>query len=57
MFGRYLARGLVEATDPEAARVWLERALAQGVTEARGDLASLPATDSGAAPSSRAVSR
>jgi TPR repeat protein len=42
MLGRYLARGLVNPADPETARRWLERALAQGVAEARGDLAALP---------------
>ena len=42
MLGRYLARGLAGERDPERARVWLERALAQGLQEARGDLAALP---------------
>jgi len=42
MLGRYLARGLAGARDPESARMWLERALAQGLQEARGDIAALP---------------
>ena len=42
MLGRYLARGLAGERDPDRARVWLERALAQGLQEARNDLAALP---------------
>ena len=42
MFGRYLARGLAGERDFDRARVWLERALAQGLQEARNDLAALP---------------
>ena len=42
MLGRYLARGLGGEQDPVAARVWLERAVAQGLVEAQGDLAALP---------------
>jgi hypothetical protein len=42
MLGRFLARGLAGETDPDAARLWLERALGQGVQDARGDLAALP---------------
>jgi TPR repeat protein len=42
MLGRYLARGLVTPPNPDEARVWLDRALAQGLTEARGDLSALP---------------
>jgi len=57
MLGRYLARGLVDEADPEAARVWLERAAAQGLTDARADLASLPTPQAAAAAASRAVSR
>jgi TPR repeat protein len=45
MLGRYLARNLAGEHDPEQARVWLERALAQGLEETRADLAAL-----GAAP-------
>jgi TPR repeat protein len=43
MLGRYLARGLVAPPNPDEARLWLDRALAQGLTEVRGDLATLPA--------------
>jgi TPR repeat protein len=42
MLGRYLARGLVESPNPAEARQWLEKALAQGLTEAEADLAELP---------------
>ena len=42
MLGRYLARALAGEHDPEQARLWLERAIAQGLDEARGDLAALP---------------
>jgi TPR repeat protein len=42
MLGRYLSRGLAGERDVDRARVWLERALAQGLQEARGDLAALP---------------
>ena len=41
--GRYLARGLVGPPNADEARVWFERALAQGVAEVRADLAGLPA--------------
>jgi TPR repeat protein len=42
MLGRYLARGLAGERDFDRARIWLERALAQGLQEARNDLAALP---------------
>jgi hypothetical protein len=42
MLGRYLARGAAGTYDPIEARVWLERAIAQGVEEAREDLDALP---------------
>jgi uncharacterized protein len=42
MLGRYLARGLAGERDYERARLWSERALAQGLQEARDDLAALP---------------
>jgi TPR repeat protein len=42
MLGRYLTRGLAGTTDPVEARVWLQRALSQGLTEAEYDLAQLP---------------
>ena len=45
MLGRYLARGLAGERDFDRARVWLERALAQGLQEARNDLAALPPAD------------
>ena len=44
MLGRYLARGLAGERDFDRARVWLDRALAQGLQEARNDLAVLPVT-------------
>jgi TPR repeat protein len=43
MYGRYLARGVAGEADPEGARVWLERARAQGVVEADDDLKALVA--------------
>ena len=42
MYGRYLARGLAGRTDPVEARIWIGRALAQGLTEAQIDLNALP---------------
>jgi TPR repeat protein len=42
MPSRYLARSLAGERDPERARYWLERALAQGQTEAAEDLTALP---------------
>ena len=41
MLGRYLADGVVDAPDPAAARVWLEKAVAQGNSEAQEDLVAL----------------
>ena len=35
MLGRYLARGLAGERDPAEARIWLERAVAQGLPEAK----------------------
>lgn len=43
MLGRYLAQGAAGAPDPEAARRWLEQAAAQGIEEAKDELAALPA--------------
>ena len=43
MLGRYLARNLAGEQNIEAARVWFERAVAQGLQDAKADLASLPA--------------
>ena len=45
MLGRYLARGLAGDRNPAEARVWLERAVAQGLAEARNDLDALPAAE------------
>ncbi len=42
MLARYLASGAAGEPDPAEARVWLERAVAQGVAEAQDDLATLP---------------
>jgi len=42
MLGRYLVRGLAGERDFDRARMWLERAIAQGLQDARGDLAALP---------------
>jgi TPR repeat protein len=42
MLGRYLSRSLAGERNVEEARRWLERAAAQGLQEARGDLAALP---------------
>ncbi len=42
MLGRYLARNLAGVKDIGKARRWLERALAQGMQDARADLAALP---------------
>lgn len=41
MLGRYLKRGLAGETNPVEARIWLERARAQGLEEASEDLARL----------------
>jgi TPR repeat protein len=41
MLGRFLARGLGGDRDPKEARLWLERALAGGVAEAKVDLEQL----------------
>ena len=50
MLGRYLARGLAGPRNPAEARVWLERAVAQGLTDAKADLAALPAPAASAKP-------
>jgi uncharacterized protein len=42
MLGRYLARNLAGVHDVESARRWLERAVAQGLQEAKADLTALP---------------
>lgn len=41
MLGRYLATGAAGERDPVEARLWLERAVAQGISEAQPDLAEL----------------
>jgi TPR repeat protein len=41
MLGRYLARGVAGDRDAAEARVWLDRALAQGHAEAAADIAAL----------------
>jgi len=43
MLGRYLARGVAGERNPAEARLWLERALAQGIPEAEADLVELTA--------------
>jgi TPR repeat protein len=50
MLGRYLSRGLGGQQDAAQARVWLEKALAQGLSEAQGDLDALPQTEAAAMP-------
>jgi TPR repeat protein len=41
MLARYLASGAARKSNPVEARIWLERAVAQGVLEAARDLAEL----------------
>jgi TPR repeat protein len=43
MLGRYLAGGVAGERNRAEARLWLERALAQGMPEAEVDLAELTA--------------
>jgi hypothetical protein len=43
MLGRYLSRNLAGDLNMAEARKWLERAVAQGLQEAKADLAALPA--------------
>jgi TPR repeat protein len=42
MLGRYLSRNLAGEFDMAQARKWLERAVAQGLQDAKADLAALP---------------
>jgi TPR repeat protein len=42
MLGRFLLRNVAGEHNPVEARVWLERAAAQGLQDARTDLAALP---------------
>lgn len=46
MVGRYLVRGLAGRMDPEEGRLWLERAAARDVSEAREELEELNNTTS-----------
>jgi hypothetical protein len=57
MLGRYLARGLAGERDLDRARTWTERAIAQGLQEARADLSALPATTETAQAEPQAASR
>jgi TPR repeat protein len=41
MLARYLISGAAGEKSPTEARVWLERAVAQGVPEAESDLAEM----------------
>ncbi len=41
MLGRYLAGGVAGDPDGQEARLWLERAVAQGIADAEPDLAAL----------------
>ena len=52
MLGRYLARNLGGVLDVEAARLWLQKALALGIEDAKTDLAALPPPASESAPAS-----
>jgi uncharacterized protein len=42
MLGRFLLRNVAGEHNPTEARYWLERAAAQGLQDARNDLAGLP---------------
>ena len=42
MLGRFLLRNVAGEHNPTEARVWLERAAAQGLQDAKTDLAALP---------------
>jgi uncharacterized protein len=42
MLGRYLVSGAAGALNPVEGRLWLERAVAQGITDAEPDLAAPP---------------
>jgi hypothetical protein len=45
MLGRYLSRNLAGEQNLAEARKWIERAVAQGLQDAKADLAALPAGD------------
>ena len=42
MLGRFLLRNVAGEHNPAEARIWLERAVAQGLQDAKADLNSLP---------------
>jgi TPR repeat protein len=42
MLGRFLLRNVAGEHNPTEARFWLERAAAQGLQDAKNDLAGLP---------------
>jgi TPR repeat protein len=42
MLGRFLSRSVAGEYNPAEARFWLERAAAQGLQDAKNDLAALP---------------
>jgi uncharacterized protein len=44
MLGRYLTSGAAGDPDDEEGRLWLERAVAQGISDAEPDLAALSAS-------------
>jgi TPR repeat protein len=56
MLGRYLSRGLAGDHDPVEARLWLERAEAQGLAEAKLDLQALDAAEARRAPAASSAS-
>jgi hypothetical protein len=51
MLGRYLVGGAAGKSNPVEARIWLERAVAQGVLDAEPDLAELTSPLSHSPPS------
>ena len=57
MLGRYLARKLAGEQNIEEARRWTERAVAQGMQEAKADLAALPPTPDPAASAQEIAAR
>jgi len=50
MLGRYLSRNLAGELNIPQARKWLERAVAQGLQDAKADLAALPPEPEASAP-------
>jgi hypothetical protein len=55
MLGRYLARKLAGEQDVEEARRWTTRAVAQGLQEAKVDLAALPPEPGSPSPQENAT--